>query len=165
MFFISQGEKQILDILNFVFDETTPKSGGRTGKKTGTAPPWREKNDIAPEKIDNNIVCTPNSAPTLYLFFAKGAFDLAEVSADNCVIHLQAADVIKALVTYVAVYFVFHVGYAAPHMQFLGFMQYALLGAPYQAKKSIGHIALLHRFDVAMEQKKSGRQFKKLCVA
>ena len=44
------------------------------------------------------------------MFFKKGNFDLAEVSADNCTIHLCAASVINAILGYIAVYYVFHVG-------------------------------------------------------
>ena len=36
-------------------------------------------------------------------FFKKGNFDLAEVSADNCIIHLCAASVINSILGYIAV--------------------------------------------------------------
>jgi hypothetical protein len=126
--------------------------------------PWVEKVDIAPEDIDSHISSIGDDAPRLYLFFKGNEFKLAEVAADKCVIHLQAADVVKALMTYIAVYFVFHVGFPEVYRQFLGFMQYAMLGIKYEGRKSLGHIALLHTFDNAMVKKTESKKFKKFCV-
>ena len=56
-----------------------------------------------------------NGAPVLYMFFKKGKFDMAEVSADNCVIHLCAASVINAILGYLFSS-VLCVGYSPEHV-------------------------------------------------
>ena len=78
-----------------------------------------EKVDVDVEKIGDEVDGMENGAPVLYMFFKKGIFDLAEVSADNCVIHLCALSVINAILGYIGVYYVFHVGYSPEHESFM----------------------------------------------
>lgn len=157
-----QGEKQILELLELIMVETSANRGRAAVKKN--AVPWEEKNDITFAKVDSSIDGIINGSPRVYLFFKQGKFSLAEVAADNCVIHLQSGDVVKALVTYMACYYVFHVGYAQPHQQFHGFLQYALLGDEYTGKKSLSHISFLGNFQREMERKMELKKYKKLAV-
>ena len=103
----------------------TGKRGG--GKKLMKDFPVIEKLDIDVDKIADEIQGVDNGAPILYMFFKKGNFDLAEVSADNCTIHLCAASVINAILGYIAVNYVFHVGYSPEHESFMYFIQYTFL--------------------------------------
>ena len=98
---------------------------GAAKKKVIKDFPIIEKLDVDIEKIGDELDGVDNGAPVLYMFFKKGNFDLAEVSADNCVIHLCAASVINAILGYLAVYYVFHVGYSLEHESFMYFLQYA----------------------------------------
>ena len=136
-------------------------------KKNMKHKPWVELLDIEPSDIDDHIKRVENGVPMLYLFFKRGnSFDLAEVGADNCVIHLQAANVVNAIITYVAVYFVFHVGYNQNHSGFLQFLEYAFLGTrKIPNKASVGLVKLIADFDAKMEtNKKTKTCAKKLCV-
>jgi hypothetical protein len=146
--------------MQYVLQETNSNKGKGMKPKA----PWVEKLDVKPEDVDKWIKKIENDAPRLYLFFKGNDFELGEVGADCCNIHLQAADVVKAVITFISVYFAFHVGFPPVYNQFLGFMQYALMGIQYTGKKSLGHIALLHKFDKAIESKMEGKKFKKLCV-
>ena len=56
-----------------------------------------------------------HSAPLLFLFFKKNKFHEVAVSADNCIIHLQATNIVMAVVMYIALFYAFHVGYAQQH--------------------------------------------------
>ena len=47
--------------------------------------------------LGDEIDGVDNGAPVLYMFSRRGKFNMAEVSADNCVIHLCAASVINAI--------------------------------------------------------------------
>ena len=103
-----------------------------------------------------------NGTPVLYMFFKKGKFNLAEVSADNCVIHLCAASVINAILGYLAVYYVFHVGYSPEHESFMYFLQYAFLGEKKLPQVSVGVSKLVHQFDSALREVKESKGYKKL---
>ena len=82
--------------------------------------PMVEKLDVDIENIGMRCMDgMDNGVPILYMFFKKGKFDLAEVFADNCVIHLCAVSVINAILGYLAVYYVFHVGYSPEHESFM----------------------------------------------
>ena len=84
--------------------------------------------DVDVENIGDEIDDMDNGAPVLYMFFKKGKFDMAEVSADNCVIHLCAASVINAILGYLAVYYVFHVGYSPRTWVFHVFLAICISG-------------------------------------
>lgn len=146
--------------------ETSPGGGKLKKGQALQHKPWVEKCDVPLAKVDdvlkvNNV---EEGAPKLYLFFQNGKFDIAEVAVDGVVLHLQAADVVKALISYIGVYYTFHVGYAVEHQQFLGFMQYSLLGKPYLGKKGLGHLNLIAKFDEEMKKKIEAKQYKKFCV-
>ena len=153
----------MIDILTYIYNEVTPtKVNGKRGKG---AKPWIDLHDKDGKAIDESIKGTPNGAPVLYLFFKSGKFEMAEVGVDNVVLHLQAADVVKALTGYVAVFFAFHVGFTNEHVQFLAFLQEALLGVPYtEGKHSLGLTTLLQRFHEALTEHKDSKGFKRLCV-
>lgn len=148
----------MIDVLKYVLDQTA--SVKRV--KSSTKLPWVEHNDTPPEKIDEAMPGTVNGAPILHLFFNKGKFDLAEVAADNNVLHLQAFDVVRAIIGFISVFHVFHVGYAKIHCQFLAFLQYAFLGKEYnESKKGMALINFNRKFELAMEENKLSKQYKK----
>ncbi len=102
----------------------------------------------------------PNGAPVLILFFDKNN-EFADVAADECVIHLQAGDVIKAIVGYLAVYFVFHLGFAAPHRVFLSFLQEVFLKIDVEGKKSVALAHFSHLYEVEKKKMSDLKAFKK----
>ena len=104
----------------------TGRKGAR--KKTMKEFPVIEKVDVNVEKMGDKVDGVENGAPVLYMFLKKGNFNFAEVSADNCVIHLCASSVINAILGYIGVYYVFHVGYSPEYESFMYFIQYAFLG-------------------------------------
>ncbi len=126
--------------------------------------PIVEKMDVPDEKIDDVVrnLSFPNSAPLLVLFFDKNnVFRFADVAADDCVIHLQASDVVKAIVGYIAVYFVFHISFAAPHGAFLSFLQEVLLKVDQPGKKTSALTHFLHIFQKDLAKKNELKAFKK----
>ena len=155
--FILQGDRQFVELMEYIFTEVN-------NNKTKGPKPWVQKIDVLAEDIDGTIASVPGDAPKLYLFFKGNDFKLAEVGADTCQIHLQAADVLKALMTYVATYFAFHVGYPEKYRQFLAFVQGVFLGIKYDGKKSVGHTALLYNFEHSMEEFVKLKEYKKYCV-
>ena len=106
-----KGDRQILDILEFIADEVVPKRGhaAKKGKKMlqGSIDfPVLEKVGITGD-VDDYVTSVNNETPKLYLFFTDdGGFDIAEVAADKHALHLQANDVIYAVVLFISVYFV-----------------------------------------------------------
>ena len=146
----------MLDMLQYIMVNTTYKKG--TGCKA--VPCWVEKTDVPAEKIDGCIKSSVKDAPKLYLFFRGDKFDLAEVAADKCVIHLTAGDTTNALVGFLATYFSFHVGYPAVYAQMLGFLQQALLGIPYDGKKSVYFTEFMHKFDTAVKKQAEKIKYK-----
>lgn len=156
-----QGERQILDVLSFVFKETT------SGKKMQKAFPVVEKVGIPSAQVDAECrkVSTTNSAPVLLLFFDdNNKFQLAEVAADEHVLHLSASDVFKAVASFIACFFVFNVGYAPPHTGFLAFLQEVYLGLPYEHKKSAALIKFMRSFEEQRAELKKLKDFKKFSV-
>ena len=156
-----KGDRQVIDVLKYIMLETGRRGGG---KKLMKDFPVVEKLDVDVDKIADEIKGVENGAPILYMFFKNGKFDLAEVSADNCTIHLCAASVINAILGYIAVYYVFHVGYSPEHESFMYFIQYAFLGEKKLQRVSVGVNKLVHKFDIAMGQIKESKGYKKLCV-
>lgn len=156
MLFILQGDRRVLDLLHYILNQTSNKKG--SGGKAVQC--WVEKVDIPAEKIDDNIKSAVKDAPKLYLFFKGDKFDVAEVSADKCIIHLQAGDTTNALMCYLSTYFVFHVGYPPAYTQLLGFLQQVLLGVPYDGKKGVHFNDFMHKYDTASKTRTDSKQYK-----
>lgn len=156
-----QGELQMFDILLFVYKQTS------SGKKSPKCIPVVLKRGFEASEADSLVrKCThPKSAPLLFLFFSKdGDFQFAQVAADEKVVHLQAADVVKAVIGFIGFFFVFHVGYATPHAAFLAFLQEAFLATNYEAKKTMSLTNFTEKFEKDMAQYKSLRGFKRVCI-
>lgn len=104
-----------------------------------------------------------NSAPELHLFFQKnGAFQVAEVSADDRILHLEAASLINALVTFIGVFYVFHVGYAPPHECLLLALQHVFLQDKEMPKNiGLGLKQFLVEFDKNLAEAKDTRRVAK----
>ena len=161
-----------MEVLEFIANEVMPKKGRtakpkKEGKKMKMSTldfPIVEKVGVSGD-LSDYVRSVNNETPKLYLFFdAQGKFDVAEVSADKCTLHLQANDVIYALVLFISVFFVFHVGFPRNQSNFLAFLQVTLLQVQYEGKKSRGYVELIEKFDEEMEKLKEAKQFKKLCV-
>lgn len=117
--------------------------------------------------VDDYISSLPNEAPKLYLFFdSSHKFQLAEVAADRCTIHLQAHDIVAALFLYIGCFYVFHVGYNEEVALFLGLLQHLMLGLPFEKgqRKGKNYIQFLHKFDQAFQKLEDSNKFKKFCV-
>lgn len=152
-----------MDVFSFIMKETARK--GKKKKMDHDIPVVScEIADLA-KKTEEMEDRGPNSAPVLYIFFDKNnKFALAEVAADNQVIHLCAANLCKAVIAFLGVYYVFHVGYAPVHESFLTFLQAAFLGEDkFDPKVNIAVKQFLERFRDALANEKSLTPFKKLC--
>ena len=147
-----------MDVVKYIMVNTGRRG---SGKRIMKEMPIVEKCDV--DNIDEEINGAENGAPVLYLFFKKNKFELAEVSADDCTIHLEASNVVGALISYLAVYYVFHVGYATEHESFLLFLQYAFLGEK-SAKMNVATTKLINKFDEVLSTVKESKAFKKFCV-
>ncbi len=148
-----------MDILTFVFRETASP-----GEKAVKNMPVLEKLGIPSESFDDIVRdhSVPNGAPVLILFFDKNnKFEFADVAADECVIHLQAGDVVKAVVGYLAMYFVFHLGFAAPHGAFLSFLQEVFLKIDVEGKKSVALAHFSHLYEAEKKKMSDLKAFKK----
>ena len=156
-----QGDHQVIDVMKYIMSETGRKGGGKKLMKDFHV---AEKLDVDVDNIGDEIQGVDNRAPILYMFFKKGNFDVAEVSADNCIIHLCAGSVINAILGYIMVYYVFYVGYSPEHESFMYFIQYAFLGEKKLQRVSVGVNKLVHKFDTAMVEVKKSKGYKKLCV-
>ena len=152
-----------MDVLKFIMKECGRK-GGTTEKVMQKRMPVKEKVDADLNELGKEVEGTENGAPILYLFFKKGLFEAAEVCADNCIIHLQASTVVNAIIGYIGVYFVFHVGYAPEHENFMYFLQYAFLGERKIPGSSVALNKFIHKFEKAIIDYKESKGFKKLCV-
>ena len=161
LYIICQGEKQFIELLGYIHDQTAY----RKGKATKSALPVVVKTNIPAVNIDKKLTSDEGEAPKLFLFYNENnCFELAEVVADTKVIHLQASNLTQAIVSFIGCYWVFHVGYPKSYSQFLGFVQAAICGLPYDGPKSMGYVQLYAKFEKEMENMKEKSQFKKLCV-
>lgn len=159
--FKHKGDRQVMEVLSFVNEKVKFTKG--KGKKGGLLPVI-EKIGVKGE-LEDEMKSVPNESPKLYLFFKQdGSFEWAEVAGDKMYIHLQANDVIYAVFMFIGVFFVFHLGYPREHSQFLGFLQTALLGLPYDGTKSMGFNDLVTKLDEEMRKMEETSKFKKLCV-
>lgn len=150
-----------MDVLSFIHKETS------AGKKNAKDFPVVEKIGVPLSESDS--VCrkmtSPNAAPILVLFFEdEGKLLSSEVIADGEVIHILAADVFKAVVSFIACYFVFNVGYAPSHTGFLAFLQEAYLGLPYEFKKSVALTNFLRKYNTELAEAKKLKDYKKFSV-
>ncbi len=148
-----------MDILTFIFRETAAP-----GKKVVKNMPVLEKLGIPSESFDDVVRdhSVPNGAPVMILFFDKNnEFEFADVAVDECVIHLQAGDVVKAVVGYLAMYFVFHLGFAAPHRAFLSFLQEVFLKIDVEGKKSVALAHFSHLYEAEKKKMSDLKAFKK----
>ena len=89
---------------------------------------------------------------------------MGEVAADNSVVHLNASTVVKAILGFLATYYVFHVGYSKPHIQFFAFMQYVFFKDEFVGKKSQGYMNIVRRYDTALKERIEMKKFKKFSV-
>ena len=117
------------------------------------------------DKISNEF-SSPNSAPIMLLFFDNdGNYQAANIAGDDRVLHLEVADVVKAIVMYIGVYFAFHIGYAPLHASFLCFLQECYLNVPaVGVRKSSCLSSFLQSFLDKEAKFKELKQFKKHSV-
>ena len=147
--------------MGYIHEQTAYKKG----KGTKSSLPVVVKTNIAANNIDKKLTSDDNEAPKLFLFYGEDSkFELAEVVADTMIIHLQASNLTQALVSFIGCYYVFHVGYPKSYGQFLGFVQAAICGLPYEDSKSMGYTQLYAKFEKEVESLKEKSKFKKLCV-
>ena len=149
-----------MDIIKYVFQETSTKKSKANMKKIPIVAKVAVKGDV-----DNYISSIRHETPKMYLFFnERNKFELAEVAADKCTIHLQAHDIVAALFLFIGCFFVFEVGYNKDHECFLGLLQNLMLGLPYDSAKGKAYSNFLNKFDMEYERLQDTNQFKKLCV-
>ena len=146
--------------MDYILEETSNK---KKSKKKKSEVPFAEHMDVEADKVDDLLYTMNNESPKLHLFFKGNTFELGEVAGDNCIIHLQANDVIKAMITFLACYFVFHIGYPQIYANFLGFMQRIMFDQPYECKNA-GYIALVDKFYKELDKQKEAKQIKKHAI-
>lgn len=150
----------VMDTMTYAYAETNPKKA-RSGRNRM---PIFAKVAVK-GNIDDVIKSEANESPKLYLFFdEKGTFELAEVAADKCTLHLQAHNVVSALFLYIGCFFVFHVGYNKEDATILGLLQYLMLGLPYDGEKNKNYEDFLKRFHEAANKKRESNMYKKRCI-
>lgn len=111
-----------MNVLDYVFGATTPKN--KKVKKR----PFVKKVDQHLISEDLASVCTKveNGAPTLYLFFKGDSYDCALIAADERIITCKSS-VECAVLAFIGLYSVMHVGYSPEHAHFLSFFEVAFL--------------------------------------
>ena len=121
-FLFIQEDTWVMNVLDYVFFATTPKNKKLKNK------PFIKKVDQDMITEDLTSVCTKveNGAPMLYLFFKGDRFDCGIISADERIIFCKTS-VESAVLAFIGVYSVFHVGYAQDHAHFLSFLEVAFL--------------------------------------
>lgn len=133
-------------------------------KKTVDVPIVRHY-DVHPDRVDEITNTLPNTSPVLNLFFNKNSmFEQGLIAGDKEVIDSQGNDVMMCIMTFIATFFVFDIGFPAEISQFLAFLQQVLLMVPYQNKKSNGFKEMISLFDAEMEKIQEGAKFKRYCV-
>ena len=149
-------------MLRYVHNETALKKG----KGSKSMLPFVEFIDVPTKKIDCKLTSSANDALKLALFFnsSDNSFQLAEAFGDGSVVHLQSTNVLKAFISYLACYFVFHLHYPREFSQSLGFMQQALTGVAFEETKYTGFCHLWERFEKEYERLQENSKFKKFCV-
>ena len=131
----------IVEVLDYVFSATAPKNRKLKNK------PFIKKFDQLAVTEDLTTVCTKseNGAPTLYLFFESDMYECALISADEQIITCKSS-LENALLCFIGVYSVFHVGYAQDHANFLSLFELAILNKDTSAiSHPIGWIELMKK--------------------
>ena len=117
--------------------------------------------DVKEKDMDDILSTESNTAPLLHLFFKRGHFESSHIAGDSEQVDTQAYNVMIALMIYIALFFVFCVGFGE-HSQFLGFFQQALFCVPYtESVKSKGFQEQIKKFDMAMETLTQDAKYKK----
>ena len=123
------------------------------------------KFDVKEGKMED--ACTQageDESPMLYLFYRKGKFDNAFVTADSSLFYLEPVKIGVAMIRYLSIFYIFNVGYPKSHAQILGFLQRIYLGDDFTDKKSDNHVQLLAEFDTQLKDVKLSKMAKKLAV-
>lgn len=158
LFVFKKGEERIPDIIDFIATEVAP----RKMKKVTT--PVFVCSDVEAEEVEDVTSSLANTSPCLYLFFTKnGAFEFARIAGDRNVIDCKCNDVELAVLTFIASFFVFHVGYPTDYKHLLGFLQQTLLMVPY-VEKGEERKNFLMKVDGAMEEMAESCKFKKFAL-
>lgn len=157
-----QGEFQVADLLCYLHQEMGYKKG--KGKKSTL--PVKFYQEVEADDMEDKCSTVSNEAPILFLFFtSSGAFDQAIVGGDRSLIYLQANDVVRALIGYISVFFVFHIGIHREAGQIVGFLQQILIGKVYDGSKSNGFVHMLDKFEKAYAAVSESKKYKKFCVS
>lgn len=150
------------DLLSYLHQELGYKKG--KGKKSTL--PVKFHQDVETEDMEDKCSTVCNEAPILFLFFtSSGAFDQAIVGGDKSLIYLQANDVVRALIAYISVFFVFYIGIHREAGQIVGFLQQILIGKVYDGSKSNGFVHMLAKFEKAFKDVSDSKKYKKYCVS
>lgn len=160
MLFYLQGDMHVMDTMAYAYAETSQKKA----KSGRNRMPIFAKVAVK-GNIDDVMKSEANESPKLYLFFDEnGTFELAEVAADKCTLHLQAHNVVSALFLYIGCFFVFHVGYNKEDQAILGLLQYFMLGLPYDGEKNKNWEHFLKNYDEAAKKRQESHRYKKRCI-
>ena len=139
----------------------TQATGYRKHKPCKSGMPVILKRNIPANKIDATVPkSNENDAPMLYLFLNENVFDIAIVTADEKLFHLQAGSLGMAIFIFIGIFFVFEIGYNPRYSQFLGFMQKIFLNVPYEDKKSQGFVLTLNDFEETLKDVIESKVYK-----
>ena len=149
------------DLLCYLHQEMGYKKG--KGKKSTLPVKFHE--DVQADEMEDKCSTVANEAPILFLFFTStGAFDQAIVGGDKSLVYLQTNDVARALIAFISVFFVFHIGIHREAGQIVGFLQQILIGKVYDGTKSNGFVQMLDKFEKAFKAVSEAKKYKKYCV-
>lgn len=122
--------------MNEIFEKTLPKL-----KKTPKGRPFVKKIDAHHVYTDFNEIVKKstgeNAAPVLYLFFKGTDYDCGLIAADNHIISCKTTAE-NAVMTFIACYYVFWLGYHKEHVHFLTFLQDGLLDEEFEGNYPMG---------------------------
>ena len=103
------------------------------------------------DKIAMALETVENDSPQLVMFVANDIdVELLEICGDGTIIHLNHCDVIEAVLTVAACYYVFDIAYPRIYTQFLGFIQHLVIGEVYVGHKSGGFLNAM--YDLALKK-------------
>lgn len=137
----------VVEILEDIFTRTST-SKSRKQK----ARPFVKKNgaDATDTDLLKTLKRAENGAPILYLFYSGNDFETAVISADDHFITCDS-NATNAVLTFIGVYYVFHLGYISEHVHFLTFLQVTLLQKESSGSHPLGWHNLLSRLNTIME--------------
>lgn len=138
-----QGDKKINECLAYVWEQVGPK--GSSTKRTRLHKPFVMHCNLEADEEDRKVMDVVKGSPILHFMMRGSKFEKAVIAADGARF-LVTSSMTNAVLVFISIFTVFHVGYTEGAKMFLAFLQSTVLGDEYTGKKTIGCSELLHEF-------------------